>query len=60
MPRRTFLTARWNNLILANYAVPEEMLRPLVPPGCELDRRDGACWASLVGGFATSGRKTRT
>ncbi len=49
MSRRKFLTARWNNLILANYAVPEELLRPLVPPGCELDRRDGQCWASLVG-----------
>ena len=47
--RRKFLTARWCNLILANYAVPEELLRPLVPHGCELDRRDDACWASLVG-----------
>ena len=47
--RRKFLTARWCNLILANFAVPEELLRPLVPPGCELDRRGGACWASLVG-----------
>jgi uncharacterized protein YqjF (DUF2071 family) len=49
VPRRSFLTARWCNLILANYAVPEELLRPLVPPGCELDRRDGRAWASLVG-----------
>ena len=49
MPRRSFLTARWCNLVLANYAVPEELLRPLVPPGCELDRRDGRAWASLVG-----------
>lgn len=48
MSRRTFLTARWQNLILANYAVPEELLRPHLPPGCELDRRDGGCWASLV------------
>ncbi len=48
MPRK-FLTARWCNLILANYTVPEELLRPLVPPGCELDCRDGHCWASLVG-----------
>jgi uncharacterized protein YqjF (DUF2071 family) len=47
--RRKFLTARWCNLILANFAIPEELLRPLVPPGCELDRRDGACWGSLVG-----------
>jgi uncharacterized protein YqjF (DUF2071 family) len=47
--RRNFLSAQWRNLILANYAVPEELLRPLVPPGCELDQRDGKCWASLVG-----------
>jgi uncharacterized protein YqjF (DUF2071 family) len=47
--RRTFLTARWCNLILANYPVPEELLRPRLPPGLDLDRRDGRCWASLVG-----------
>ena len=47
--RRTFLTASWRNLILANFAVPEELLRRHLPPGVELDRRDGACWASLVG-----------
>ncbi|MFO0826134.1 MAG: DUF2071 domain-containing protein [Gemmataceae bacterium] len=48
-PRRNFLSAQWRNLILANYAIPEELLRPLVPPGCVLDQRDGKCWASLVG-----------
>jgi uncharacterized protein YqjF (DUF2071 family) len=47
--RRSFLTARWCNLILANYAVPDALLAPLVPPGCVLDRRGGRCWASLVG-----------
>lgn len=47
--RRNFLTARWQNLILANFAIPAELLEPLVPPGCQLDRRDGACWGSLVG-----------
>src|SRR5581483_907130 len=47
--RRKFLTARWCNLILANYAVPEELLRPRLPPGIDLDTRDGRCWASLVG-----------
>jgi len=46
---RKFLTARWQNLILANYAVPESLLRPLLPPGVELDIREGQCWASLVG-----------
>lgn len=49
MNSRSFLTAHWRNLILANYAVPEELLQPHLPPGCELDRRDGHCWASLVG-----------
>lgn len=47
--RRRFLTARWCNLILANYPVPEDLLRPHLPPGVEPDRRDGRCWASLVG-----------
>lgn len=47
--RLKFLTAQWRNLILANFAVPEDLLRPLVPPGCTIDQRDGVCWASLVG-----------
>lgn len=45
---RPFLTARWSNLFLATYSVPEELLRPRLPPGLELDRRDGNCFASLV------------
>ncbi len=48
MARRTFLTARWCNLILANYPIPEDLLRPHLPPGTELDLRDGRAWASLV------------
>jgi uncharacterized protein YqjF (DUF2071 family) len=48
MAQRKFLTAQWRNLILANYAIPEELLSPLVPPGCVLDRYDGQCWGSLV------------
>jgi uncharacterized protein YqjF (DUF2071 family) len=46
---RPFLTARWCNLILANYAVPDEVLLPHLPPGVELDRRNGSGYASLVG-----------
>jgi uncharacterized protein YqjF (DUF2071 family) len=46
--RRRFLTAEWRNLILANYAVPEDLLRPLLPPGLELDRWEGKCYASIV------------
>lgn len=47
--RRRFLTAQWRNLILANFAVPESLIRPRLPAGLELDTRDGQCWASLVG-----------
>jgi hypothetical protein len=46
--RRPFLTASWNNLILANYAVPDRLVLPWLPPGLELDRRDGRAFASLV------------
>src|SRR5215468_781631 len=45
---RPFLTARWTNLFLATYAVPDDLLRPHLPPGLELDRRDGRAFASLV------------
>ncbi len=47
-PRRAFLTARWEHLILATYTVSEDLLRPRLPPGLELDRRGGQCFASLV------------
>jgi hypothetical protein len=45
---RPFLTARWNNLILANYAVPDELLLPRLPVGCELDRYADSTYVSLV------------
>jgi uncharacterized protein YqjF (DUF2071 family) len=45
---RPFLTARWANLFLATYAVPDELLRPRLTPGLELDRRDGQAFVSLV------------
>jgi hypothetical protein len=45
---RPFLTARWANLFLASYAVPEELLMARLPPGLELDRRDGQAFVSLV------------
>jgi uncharacterized protein len=47
MPR-PFLTARWSNLFLATYAVPPDLLRPYLPPGLELDTRDGKTFVSLV------------
>lgn len=45
----TFLSAEWRNLIMANYAVDPELLRPHLPRGVELDLFEGVCYASLVG-----------
>ena len=45
---RPFLTARWENLILVTYPVEPRLLQPRLPPGCELDTRDGSAFVSLV------------
>ena len=47
MPR-AFLTAHWNNLFLATYAVPPALLEKRLPPGLSLDMRDGSAFVSLV------------
>jgi uncharacterized protein YqjF (DUF2071 family) len=44
-----FLTAAWKKLLLANYPVEPSALRPLVPPGTELDIWEGESYVSLVG-----------
>jgi uncharacterized protein YqjF (DUF2071 family) len=46
---RTFLTAEWRKLIMANYVVAEDLLQPYLPLGTELDKYDGRCYVSLVG-----------
>ena len=46
---KNFLTARWENLIMANYAVPPEVLLPYLPKGVELDFYKGKTYVSLVG-----------
>lgn len=46
---RKFLTARWQDLIMANYAVDPSLLTPRVPRGTDLDLQDGKCFVSLVG-----------
>jgi uncharacterized protein YqjF (DUF2071 family) len=46
---RKFLTAKWHDLIMANYAVTPDLLPSRVPAGCELDLDDGQCFVSLVG-----------
>ncbi len=45
----TFLSARWENLIMANYAVDPQVLKPYVPNGVALDLYDGLAYVSLVG-----------
>lgn len=44
-----FLTARWEDLVLLNFACPEALLRPLVPAGLQLDDWQGTHLVSLVG-----------
>ncbi|WP_298148724.1 DUF2071 domain-containing protein [Flavobacterium sp.] len=48
MPK-TFLSARWEDLIMANYAVDPEILQPYLPKGVELDFFEGKTYVSLVG-----------
>lgn len=47
-PQAAFLTARWTHLCLVTYAVPPAVLQPRLPPGLELDLRDGLAFVSLV------------
>ena len=46
---RKFLTAEWRDLIMVNYEVDPDVLRPLVPAGTTLDLHEGRCFVSLVG-----------
>src|SRR5579885_2376605 len=46
--RFPFLTARWSNLCIFTYAVPPSLLQARLPPGLELDTRDGNGFVSLV------------
>ena len=47
--KSVFLTAEWRYLLMANYEVPPEVLQPYVPPGTELDFKDGKTYVSMVG-----------
>lgn len=44
-----FLRAEWNNLIIANYVVPKELLLSYLPYKTELDFFEGNPYVSLVG-----------
>ena len=45
----TFLSARWENLIMANYEMAPELLTPYLPRGVELDFHENKTYVSLVG-----------
>ena len=45
----TFLSARWENLIMANYEVDPDVLTPYLQKGVELDFQHNKIYESLVG-----------
>ena len=45
----TFLSARWENLIMANYAINPEVLQPYLPNGVQLDFYNDKTYVSQVG-----------
>ena len=46
---KKFLTAKWHNLVMANYVVEPSLLENRVPKGVSLDFHEGKCFVSLVG-----------
>ncbi len=48
MPSK-FLTTEWKKLILANYAIDPEILKPYLPINTELDFWNDTCYVSIVG-----------
>jgi uncharacterized protein YqjF (DUF2071 family) len=46
---KTFLSANWEHLIMANYAVNPSLLEPYLPNGVELDYFNNQTYVSLVG-----------
>ncbi|MCX6318284.1 MAG: DUF2071 domain-containing protein [Bacteroidetes bacterium] len=49
MSKNVFLTAEWRRLIMANYTISPDVLKPFLPAHTELDFFDGKCYVSLVG-----------
>lgn len=46
---KTFMTARWENLIMANYVIDAAKLQAYLPHGLEFDLYKGKAYVSLVG-----------
>jgi uncharacterized protein len=49
VPERSWLQGQtWQRLLFAHWRVPEEALRPLVPPELPLDTHDGSAWLAVT------------
>src|ERR1700738_2243695 len=49
MAQRKFLTAQWKNLLMLNYEVDPEILKPYLPPATVPDLWKGKALVSMVG-----------
>ncbi len=49
MTERVFLSASWQKLVMANYVVDPDILKPYLPYQTELDTWENDCLVSLVG-----------
>lgn len=49
MSKAKFLKAEWRNLVMLNYEVDPDVLKPYLPPGTELDFWEGKALVSMVG-----------
>ena len=49
MPKIKFLQAEWRNLLMVNYEVPPDVLKPYLPAYTELDLWEGKALVSMVG-----------
>jgi len=49
----------WHGLLFMHWPVPQEVLRPLVPPALSLDTFDGSAWLGITP-FRMSGVRPRT
>ena len=45
---KKFLTAKWQDLIMANYEVDPALLESRLPAGTSLDLHEGKCFVSLA------------
>jgi uncharacterized protein len=60
LPRGAWaLFMSWHDLLFMHWPVPEETLRPLVPPALTLDTFDGSAWLSVTP-FSMSGVRPRS